>query len=170
VTSESRASIDAGNPRRTDPADSETFALPVGYTRIEGRSGDASAGVLPRLRDHLRTGHPSACPTPCLPLAGPSSLARDPHVALGRRVSRRCRAVFLGVLVPSLMQPFQHATSCIIMGEGNRLRLSTSPGQGCVNDYVLARVPAPTPMPTPTLAAPRVSTDSRHSSLSDASN
>ena len=30
-------------------------------------------------------------------------------------------------------QPFQHATSCIIMGAGNGLRLSTSPRQGCVN-------------------------------------
>ena len=67
-------------------------------------------------------------------------------------------------------QPFQHATSCIIMGAGNGLRLSTSPRQGCINHYVLARVLAPTPMPTPTLAAPRISTDSRHSSLSDASN
>jgi len=70
----------------------------------------------------------------------------------------------------SYTQPFQHATSCIIMGAGNGLRLSTSPRQGCINDYVRARVLAPTPMPTPTLAAPRVSTDSRHSSLSDASN
>ncbi len=72
--------------------------------------------------------------------------------------------------VPSYNQPFQHATSCIIMGEGNGLRLSTSPRQGCVNHYVLARMPAPTPMLTPRLAAPRVSTDSRHCSLSDASN
>ena len=56
------------------------------------------------------------------------------------------------------------------MGAGNGLRLSTSPRQGCINHYVRARVLAPTPMPTPTLAAPRVSTDSRHSSLSDASN
>ena len=73
-------------------------------------------------------------------------------------------------LVACYNQPFQHATSCIIMGAGNGLRLSTSPRQGCINHYVRARVLAPTPMPTPTLAAPRVSTDSRHSSLSDASN
>ena len=66
-------------------------------------------------------------------------------------------------------QPFQHAIRCVIMREGNGLRLSTSPRQGCVNHYVLARVPAPTPMPAPTLAAPRVSTDSRNSSLSHAS-
>ena len=37
-------------------------------------------------------------------------------------------------------QPFQHATSCIIMGAGNGLRLSTSPRQGCINHYVRARV------------------------------
>ena len=39
-----------------------------------------------------------------------------------------------------------------------------------VSTIMYARVLAPTPMPTPTLAAPRISTDSRHSSLSDASN
>ena len=39
-----------------------------------------------------------------------------------------------------------------------------------VSTIMYAASVAPTPMPTPTLAAPRVSTDSRHSSLSDASN
>src|SRR5208337_4161816 len=86
--------------------------------------------------------------------------------AIDRQMAQRGGAGGWG----SYDQPFQHATSCIIMGAGNGLRLSTSPRQGCINHYVLARVLAPTPMPTPTLAAPRISTDSRHSSLSDASN
>src|SRR5208337_3568296 len=70
---------------------------------LRGGSNDASAGVLPPLGNHLRTGRPSACPTSCLPLAAPSSLARDPHVALGGQPHRRCRDVPLGVLAPSLM-------------------------------------------------------------------
>ena len=71
-----------------------TCESPLGYTRIEGRSDGASASVLPRLGDRLRTARPSACPTSCLPLAGPSSLARDPHVALGRRLRCRCGFCF----------------------------------------------------------------------------
>jgi len=92
-------------------------------------------------------------------------IVRDPKLL--RRITERADQVRQETLKK---QPFQHATSCIIMGAGNGLRLSTSPRQGCINHYVLARVLAPTPMPTPTLAAPRISTDSRHSSLSDASN
>src|SRR5271157_5502545 len=95
--------MDAGHPRRTDLVDYETLALPVGYTRIEGRSDDASAGVQPRLGDHLRTGRPSPCSTSCLPLAGSFSLARDSHVAFGRRLRRCCRYVLLGVLAPLVM-------------------------------------------------------------------
>src|SRR5271166_6574392 len=45
---------------------------------LRGGSDDASAGILPRLRDHLRSGRPSSWSTPCLPLGGTSSLARDP--------------------------------------------------------------------------------------------
>jgi len=63
---------------------------------------DKLPSVFPHLGDHLRTGRPFSCPTSCVPLAGPSSLARDPHVALGRWLRRRCRAVLLGILAPSV--------------------------------------------------------------------
>ena len=39
----------------------------------------------------------------CLPLAGSTSLARDFHVAFGRRLRRCCRDVCLGVLAPFVM-------------------------------------------------------------------
>ncbi len=66
-------------------------------------------------------------------------------------------------------QPFQHVPGCIIMGVGKGLRLSTPPRQGCVNHHVLAPVPAPTLMPALTLAAPRVCSDLRDSSVSNTS-
>ena len=53
-------------------------------------------------------------------------------------------------------QPFQHAAACIIMSEGNGLRLSKSPRQGCIHRHVLAPLPAPAPMPVPTLVVPGV--------------
>ena len=66
-------------------------------------------------------------------------------------------------------QPFQHAAHCIIMSQGNGLRHSKLPRQGCIFRQVLVRLPALAPMPAPTLVVPGSSTVSRNSSLSQLS-
>src|SRR5271157_5825550 len=66
-------------------------------------------------------------------------------------------------------QLFQHAAHCIIMSQGNGLRHSKLPRQGCIFRQVLVRLPALAPMPAPTLVVPGSSTVSRNSSLSQLS-
>src|SRR5271157_4750116 len=48
-------------------------------------------------------------------------------------------------------QPFQHVAPCIIMSQGNGLRPSKLPRQGCIPRHVLVPLPALGPMPVPTL-------------------
>src|SRR5208337_2688412 len=72
-------------------------------SEVRGCPNDESTGIFPRLGDHLRTGRSFSYSTPCLPLAGLSSLARDSHGAFDRRLRRRCRDVLLGVLAPFVM-------------------------------------------------------------------
>ncbi len=66
-------------------------------------------------------------------------------------------------------QPFQHVAPCIIMSQGNGLRPSKLPRQGCIPRHVLVPLPALGPMPVPTLVVPGSSTVLRNSSLSHVS-
>src|SRR5271157_5592244 len=66
-------------------------------------------------------------------------------------------------------QPFQHVAPCIIMSQGNGLRPSKLPRQGCIPRHVLVPLPALGPMPVPTLVVPGSSTVLRDSSLSHVS-
>jgi hypothetical protein len=66
-------------------------------------------------------------------------------------------------------QPFQHVTACIIMSQGNGLRCSELPRQGCIPRHVLVPLPALGPMPVPTRVVPGSSTVLRNSSLSHVS-
>ncbi len=66
-------------------------------------------------------------------------------------------------------QPFQHVAACIIMSQGNGLRCSELPRQGCIPRHVLVPLPAPGPMPVPTRVVPGSCTVLRNSSLSHVS-
>jgi hypothetical protein len=75
----------------------------------------------------------------------------------------------LGLKVGLYSQPFQHVAPCIIMSQGNGLRPSKLPRQGCIPRHVLVPLPALGPMPVPTLVVPWSSTVLRNSSFSHVS-
>src|SRR5271157_168478 len=93
------------------------------------------------------------------------SLLRGWRLAFGTVFSK---GVAYGEVGP-YTQPFQHVAPCIIMSQGNGLRPSKLPRQGCIPRHVLVPLPALGPMPVPTLVVPGSSTVLRDSSLSHVS-